>query len=86
VDFLIAAKLSDLLLGFSLVRRASEALGDSLALDLIGKPQVRLMAGVTRGMAMAVGIAATTSRTRDGTAAQVAQLADLRDQIAALGF
>ncbi len=84
--FLIPAKLGHFPLGFALSGGARKTFRDGLPSDLVGEPQVRPMARILFVMAVAVRIIAAPSGAGDGTATQIAQFAEFRDQIVAMGF
>jgi len=72
---------SDLALGFALRRRGGKTLGNGLALQFVGEPQVGTMAGIARLMTVAIGIAATAAGGRDRTRTKIAQGGNLRQHL-----
>jgi hypothetical protein len=77
VKGLVFTEFADLSLGLAGGGRGGQRFRDGLALDLIGKAEVRAVAWVFGSMAMAVGLATSASGGSDRTTTQVAESGDL---------
>ena len=78
------AELSHFALGFAQRGRSRQRLGDGLAAGLIGEAGIGTVRGLTGAVAAAVRLAAPPRGVGNRTAAQIAQLADLADDVGAL--
>ena len=78
------AKLSHFALGFAHCGGSRQRLGDGLATGLIGEAGMGTVPRLTGAMAAAAWFAATPRGAGDRTGAQIAQLADLADDVGAL--
>src|ERR1039458_5940802 len=80
----IVPKGLDLALGLALCRRRCEALGDCLAIHLVGQPQMRAVAWIIGAVAMATGVAATATGAGNRTRAKITQLRNLSQDCVSL--
>src|ERR1035438_6049666 len=80
----IVPKGLDLALGLALCRRRCEALGDCLAIHLVGQPQMRAVAWIIGAVAMATGVAATATGAGNRTRAKITPLRNLSQDCVSL--
>jgi hypothetical protein len=64
------------LLGFANRRRRGQGLRDSLAIDLIGEPEIGAVSWLTGAMAATSWFTTSTRGAGDATGAKVAELSD----------
>ena len=82
----IAAKRLDLPLGLALFRRRGEALGDGLAIHLVGQPRMRAMTRIIGTVTMATRITAATTCTANRPGAKIFQVRNLPQDYGPLMF
>ena len=76
----------DFTLGLAQFGGGREAFADGLTIDLAGQTEVGAVSRLTRLMTMAVLFTAAATDCGDGTAAQITQLQDVRQNAGALLF
>src|ERR1035441_8682924 len=85
-QLLVVAELGDFLLGLAHCRRGWQRFGEGLAAPLVGKAQVRSMAGVLGPRTVAVGFPTAPHGTDDRTRAHIVEVGHRAEQFRAAGF